>query len=222
MKRKLSELVIDPVIQVREVEPYTVSRYAQAMKAGARFPAITIDQNNRVICGNHRHAAYRTAFDPDYSVSVEMMNFDTDEDVIRYAARDNVTHGRPLDTWDMKRVALRLKNAGDSPDAIAELLSIPVKKVESWAGIIVVTRGVGKKVLREQHPVKHGLEHMQGREIDSKVYESHKRSDLGVPVKNMAAIITRHVSEGLIDTEDEKTMHNLANLHTALNDFLKE
>lgn len=223
-KIKLMDIVIDPTIQVREVKPFTVSKYAQAMKAGAQFPPLLLEEKtNRVVCGNNRYFAYKSAFDPDYEITVEFRRFKDDAEIIRVAAKDNSTHGAQMDTWDCKRIASRLIGYGDTPEQIAEVLSIPVKKIETWSGMNVIVIGnKAKGVKTEALPVKNSLSHMAGQKIKAADYEAHSRSDLGTPVKNLAAMITRHIKSGLINTEDHKTMENLTALHSALGELLKE
>lgn len=218
---KLMDIVIDPSIQVREVEPYTVSKYAQAMREGVRFPPLILeDTSNRIVCGNHRYTAYKKVFNPETAVEVELMNFKGEAEIIRMAARDNSNHGRPLDTWDMKRIAIRLKELGDTPEEIAGLLSVPVKKINEWADMTVWVVGKKKKS-KYLAPVKHGLEHLAGKKVNSEDYETHKKHDPGSPVKNMATVITRHIQSGWIDTGDEKTMGNLWELYINLKKFIE-
>ncbi len=223
-KVKLMDIVVDPTIQVREVENHTVSKYAQAMKAGAKFPPMLLEsKTNRLVCGNHRYYAYKSAFGPEQEVAVEYKLFDNEADLIRHAASDNARHGRPLDTWDQKRIAIRLAGHGDSAEAIADVLAVPAAKVEQWAGMTVIVIGKqGKRKLKNVEPVKHGMEHMAGQPVEAQAYAEHERHDPGIPVKNMAAVITRHLTNGWIAANDPKTIDNLEALYTALGEFLKE
>lgn len=222
---KLMDIVIDPNIQVREVEDHTVSKYAQAMRAGSIFPPLLLEKGtNRVVCGNNRYHAYRRVLPPEAEITVEFRKFNNEAEIIREAARDNARHGRPLDTWDQKRIAARLRGLGDSPEQIAETLSVPVSKIENWAGmtvLVVGNKGKSKHVAQPQ-PVKHGLEHLAGQKVDAARYEEHKRHDPGTPVKNMAAVILRHLRSGFINTDDKRTMENLTMLHEELGAFLKK
>ena len=121
---------------------------------------------------------------------------------------------------------MRLKEYGDTKEQTAELLSIPVHKIEKWAGLTVVVIGNGKpgrqRPVPVEAPVKHGLEHLAGETVKQSDYKNHERRDMGIAVKNMAAMITRHINAGWIDTEDPKTMENLTALHAALEKLLKK
>ena len=220
MKEKLMNLVIDPNIQVREVEDFTVSKYAQSMRAGNVFPPLIIEEGtNRIICGNHRYTAYKRVYQPDYSVDVTTMKFGSEAELIRFAARDNAIHGKPMGTWDMKRVAIRLKELGDNHELIAETLSVPIEKVKKWEGMTVVVIGNGNTKFTA--PVKNGLEHIAGIRVQEKDYDAHKSHDPGVPIKNMAAVISRHIQNGWVNVNDKKTLENLSELNTALNGFFE-
>lgn len=222
MKEKLMNIMLDPSIHVREIDPFTVSKYAQAMREGTVFPPLVLEsKTNRIVCGNHRYTAYKRVFDPDFEVPVEFVKFKSEAEIIRMAARDNASHGRPLDTWDMKRVALRLKDLGDTPEEIARTLSVPVRKISEWAGMTVVVIGKNGKS-RYVAPVKRGLEHMAGKEIKTDVYEAHKAHDPGNSVRSLAAVITRHINAGLIDVDDSKTMANLGDLYEALKKIIEK
>lgn len=218
---KLMDIVVDPTIQVREVEAYTVSAYAHAMRSGAKFPPLVIEAvTNRLVAGNHRYFAYKQTVKPETMIAVETRQFGSEAELIRFAAADNARHGRPLDTWDKKRIVARLRKLGDSAESIAELLGVSVGRVEEWAGHTVIVIGKrGKSTLKTPEPIKRGLDHMAGKEITREAYLAHERHDIGSPVKNLAAIITRHITDNLIDTEDAKTMENLEALHGALSDF---
>ena len=220
-KVRLMDIIIDPNIQVREVEPYTVGHYAQAMKIGAKFPPLILEKKtNRCVCGNHRYFAYKRAFEPETLVPVTFREFANEAEIIRLAATDNSHHGKPLDTWDMKRVVIRLRDLGDTVEDVAKILSVPVKKIEKWAGLTVVV--IGKNKTKYSAPVKHGLEHLAGRTVTVAEYNLHKAHDYGNSVKNMAAIITRHINNGWIDIEDTKTMDNLVVLHDAISGLIIE
>lgn len=234
-KVKLMNIVVDPNIQVREIDEHAVNKYAQAMKVGAQFPPLLLEaKTNRIVCGNHRYRAYQSIYEPDREVSATFQSFECEADIVRAAARDNARHGLPLTTWDQKRIWMRLKEYGDTKEQIAELLSIPVHKIEKWAGLTVVVIGNGaasrqkpvpiskaaKDVPPKEAPLKHGLEHMAGKTVKQSDYKNHEKRDMGISVKNMAAMITRHVTAGWIDVEDPKTMENLRALHAALEKLL--
>ncbi len=216
----LSEIVVDPTVQVRSVKSYTVSAYAQAMKAGAQFPPMVLVRgDNRLAAGNHRYYAYKQAKEPNDKVPCVYQEFENDAAIIRFAAGDNIKHGRPLDTWDKKNIAYRLEKAGDSKEAIANLLNVSMEKIEEWNGLMVMVCGKREgKAYEEPRPVKHHLEHLakSGGKLTSEQYESHARGDLGVDPGTLARQLTRIIVSGKVDTGNEKAMFQLRALHEAL------
>lgn len=217
-KIKLMDVVVDPTMQVREVTPYTVSKYAQAMRAGAKFPPLLLEKGtNRIVCGNHRYYAHKSTKKPEDLIDVSFQEFENEAALIRCAAKDNATHGEPLSTWDKKRISLRLSSLGDTPEDIAALLAVPVSKVQSWGGMTVVVVGNGHKP--GARPVKASFDTSSVKSVNVKEYEEHARKDSGVPIKNQAAMITRFLKNGWINTDDEKTMSNLRDLLDALESF---
>jgi hypothetical protein len=220
---RLDEIVIDPTIQVREVEAHTVSKYAASMRSGETFPALLVEKGtNRLVCGNHRYFAYKRVLEPSDKVSCEFREFADEADIIRVAARDNATHGRPLDTWDLKRITLKLQRLGDSSEAIAQLLGVPVSKVETWSGMKVVVIGKqGRRVMKHEEPLKHGLEHLAGKEIPEDQWTEHVQRDRGVPARQQAMTLTRWISNGWIDESDTRTLEALEELHDSLTTLLE-
>lgn len=224
MQIKLSEIVIDPLIQVRDVEPRTVTAYAQAMDAGAKFPPVVLDAaTNRMVCGNHRYYAYKSRLNPDDMVSCVFKKFDNEKEIIKYAAQDNSQHGRPLATWDKKRIIFKLKELGADVDEIASTLSIPVARVETLAGMVVYIVGKrDKKTFRQPFPVKHGMEHMIGKDVKLKDYQEHVEKDRGVPAVQLATSLNRWITNGWINSEDDKTVAALHELYISLDELFKK
>ncbi len=223
MKVKLQDIVVDPTIQVRNVESHTVSTYTAAMRAGAKFPPLLLEEKtNRLVCGNHRYYAYETVMEPDQKVDCEIRRFSGEAEIIRTAARDNSTHGRPLDTFDRKRITQKLQALGDSMEDIAGLLNVPVSKVENWSGMKVIVVGKkGKSIYRHEEPLKHGLEHLAGKEVTEEQYTTHKTNDRGVPISGQAMTIARWIDNGWIDEDNERIMQALESLYNSLADFFK-
>ena len=218
MNIKLSDIVIDPTIQVRSVESHTVSTYAAAMRAGDIFPALVVEKKtNRLVSGNHRFYAYKIVYGPDYEAKCEAKEYADEAEIIRDAAKDNARHGRPLDTFDKKRIFSRLTACGDSADGISRLLGVPVAKLRKWGEMTVTVVGKeGRKTVRRPEPVKHGLEHLAGWEITEEAYKAHERRDRGIPVVQQCAMLTRWLNNGWVNTENEKVKAAVADLKEAL------
>ena len=220
-KIKLQNLVIDPTIQVREVCSQTVSKYRQAYRAGAQFPPIVVDKKTlRVVCGNHRYFMLKGLIEPSDLVDCEVIDFKSEQDLLKYAARDNSVHGRPLSTFDKKRIILRLKKLKTTDAELSKILGIPEKRISQLAGMTVcVVGGKGKKKYKREEPLKRGLEHLKGREVTEDQYQEHKHKDRGIQASSMAKALTRWIDNGWI-SGDEITMAAMTDLYASLGVFL--
>ena len=220
MKIKLMDIVIDPSIMVREVNSFIVSNYAESMRAGADFPPVVIDKQNRLVCGHTRYAAYKKVFGPDYSLTATVSKNTADVDLIMEAAGDNARHGHPLDTYEKKKVVLRLKEHNIEPERISKILGVTVDRVAEWAGMTVVV--IGENQSRRVEPLKKGFEHMQGSTVKEVDYHKHETRDMGVTVVFHARKLTDILSrDGWVST-DSKTVESLTELQDALGVFLKK
>ena len=219
-KIKLADIIIDPNVQVREVESVTVSEYRQAMKLGAIFPPIIVDsKTNRLVCGHHRYAAYRGILDPKDKVPAIFEAFENDAAIIRRAAKDNALHGRPLDTWDKKRIVLRLQELGDSQESIAEVLGVTISRIEHWAGMTVCVRG--KDGQEHDEPVKRSWESMVGQTVTQAQYDAHAHGDMGIDAYRVAGQLLRWLKVCDVSQMDEQTKTRMIDLSKQLDKVIK-
>ena len=59
---ELRDIVLDPILQVRDTDNHTIARYSRCVKQGDKFPPIVIDDKKRLVCGWHRYAAFKQAY----------------------------------------------------------------------------------------------------------------------------------------------------------------
>ena len=217
-KVQLRNIVVDPNIQVREVESPTVSEYTEAMKAGCEFPPLILEKGtNRLVCGYHRFAAYKHVLEPTEKVNCILEEFADDAAIIRFAAHDNSQHGRPLDTWDKKRILSRLLEYGDSHEDIAKLLGVTISKVEQWGHRMILVRGNGDP---KPMPVKRSWSHLIGTTCSQEEYDEHARTSLGVSPARLAYDLIVLIKGEKIDTQNPTVMARLKELHEALTQLL--
>ena len=182
-KVKIMDLVIDPELQIREINSFTIAEYRESMRSGSIFPPIIIDNKNRIICGHHRVYAYKGIHEPDYKIDCHVTDLKTDADLIMLAASDNSKHGRPLTTFEKKTTLFRLKEKNISVDKISNVLGVTIGRIEQWAGLSVTVIGENKST---QRPVKNGSNHLVGQTVKEKDYEQMKKVDYGVSVGMLA------------------------------------
>lgn len=217
-KIKLNEIKIDPKIIVRGVDSVTVSHYTEALRAGSVFPPMVIDKKNRLVCGHHRLPAHRVAFGDDHQVTVYVTDKTKDIDLIIIAAGENTKHGRPMTPIEKREIQILLEKNGISESKISEILGVRIIKLEQWADMRVAVIGQDGKT--EDRPLKRGFEHMSGRSITEKAYESHRRADYGVKLRDLATHIRNILRRGEWAATDDNTIEVLSGLYDDLGKYL--
>ena len=222
MRVKVSDLIIDEkLLELRPINLYFVSRYRQAVRSGAIFPPPIIEAGTkRVVSGNHRVTTYLDEYGPDHEIEVVSEKFKDEAAVIRRFAEENSKHGNPLSGISQKSIVQALLKYGDTPETVAQVLNIPVKRVELMAGISVIVIGNGRK--KEMRPIKHGLEHMVGQSVKVGQYKEHIQADRGLPARTMASQLIRWIENGWINQDDQKTMEIMLNLRDALDGMMEK
>lgn len=220
MKEKLvtktiGSLSLHPdIIEIRPVNLVFVSRYRQAMREGDQFPLMVIDQQGRIVSGAHRYTAYRDEMGEEFKVQCIKRTYKTEADLLEDAVKDNAKHGNPLDGISRKRAMIKLVELGRSPDDVAKLLGVAVKRIETWGKETVLVVGNAGKT--QAKPIKRGLLHMAGTSVAEREYEAHIDADRGLKAVELARQLIRHLQNGWIDIKDEKTAETLIKLRGEL------
>ncbi|MDO8751571.1 MAG: hypothetical protein Q7K03_10595 [Dehalococcoidia bacterium] len=222
---RLADIVLDKATQMREPERYTVYEYRQKLKAGLIPPPLIIERGTkRLVCGWHRYEMYRAEREPGTKVDCIYETYASELDLWKRAVSDNVSHGRPLDTWDKKRIILKMQELGASKAEIAGVLGVLPERVETWAGMLVVVTGTRNgQGYSESQPVKHGMEHLVGTTISEEQYDRDVvKGGTGVNVRRHAFALRRLIRNDWIDDDDGKALVELRLLYDELGVWLKE
>lgn len=213
----IKNLTHDPeLVEMRPINDVFVSRYRQAMRSGDKFPPLLVDPGGVIVSGNTRATAYRAEYGEDYAVPCIVRKFKSRAEMMEEAVRENAKHGNPLDGFQRKRFSAKLIELGRSPEQVASLLGVPVKRIEEWGGETVIVRGMGRQ------PMKHGLKHLAGTTITKKQYESHVAEDRGVPAASQARQLARWIKDGWVDMSDEKTAAAMSDLVSVISAAFQE
>jgi hypothetical protein len=211
------KLQTDPeIIEIRPINAAIVSKYRQNMREGHTFPLIKVTPDWRIVCGNHRWSAIVAEFGEDHVIKVEVVNPRTEAECIELSVRDNIVHGEPLDGISMKRALSKLLALGRSPEEMARLFGRSVGKIKQLAGITVMVTPKGKGAAVPK-PVKHGLEHLSGKQVSEKDYAEHIGRDLSGTARAHAEQLARWLENGWVDLDDRKTVAALLKLKSLLN-----
>jgi hypothetical protein len=218
---KIKDLYIDPKLtNLRHVNPVFVSRYRQAYRNEANMPLIIvqiIDAMVRVISGNHRATALREEYGEDHEVKVEVKEYASEREVLEDFAKQNATHGNPIDDFTKKKLTKALLDEGCTPENIAVLFNVSVKRIEMLGDDIVqVTLGNGEI---EDRPAKKGFE--PEAPISEVQYSEHANKDRGLTVSQQAGQLVRWLQQDLILKSDTNILA-LKLLKTAIDKYLSD
>jgi len=239
VRAKLSSLIVDTEYQVRKkVNGQVVNKYAEAMRVGNNFPPMVIEEGtNKIVCGFTRFEAYTKAFDPNYEASVEFRSFKDESERILFATKENTHHGQPLETWDIKNIAVRLRSLGISDETIAFEVGMSTVKLVKLAGqtVTVPMRILSgkKKAFKEvrfdskkgnlklvEKPVKRGLAHLHGTQVTAEVHHNIEDHYSGQPVTYHVNQVIMRIDDGTVDKGNGKTMDRIKVLYEKLGKFL--
>lgn len=145
----------------------------------------------------------------DHMVDVIEMPFDNEGEKIAFAVKQNIAHGLPLDGISKRNALFKLSELGWTPERLAGLFGVSVKRIEKWGEEYVVIRG-------KPAPVKAGIEHLHGKRMSQDVYERHRKRDVGLPAYQLADQLMRWIKDGLVNMEDEKNIESLRALKAEL------
>jgi len=122
---KLNEVVFDETIYPRaKHDPAKVQEYLENLKTiEDRGNYISIDAQNRLLDGRHRHLAYIKLAD-GAERTIKAYQYDDSIDSRLVSIRLNSTHGQQLSTEDKRRDCISLYSAGYTLETILAELSI--------------------------------------------------------------------------------------------------
>jgi hypothetical protein len=139
---KISELNFDPELYPRlKTSWLTAYQYAEAMKAGAIFPPITVgvfEGKPYVIDGWHRVEA-KKLLNEEY-ISAYVRSFESKAEMFAEAVKLNAAHGRPLTTTEKVRVIDQLEKYGFQPIEISKIVGVPIDKISLFKARIIRLR----------------------------------------------------------------------------------
>lgn len=212
MKIEIGKLVFSEMLTgLRNIDAFTVSRYRIAMRSGAVFPRPIINaKTNEIVSGNHTVTAMLAEYGPEHVIEVDAKNYKTEIEIIEDFTRHNVGHGRPLDGWTQRKIAIALTEAGQSDDSVAKLLNVPVAHLHKWGERTVVVLGKDKQ--REVKPIKGGVFVPKG-VMTARQYEKHADADIGMTVTALAEQLIMRIQEGWINESDNTEREALMTLH---------
>ena len=132
--RKVSEIIYREDLYPRiEKNPITVQQYAEALDV---LPPIEINQRNELIDGWHRWTAHKK--NNKENIDVEIIQTESDINLLELAIEKNSTHGLQLSQEDKRNMARRIYHVTpnnerkDKKTYLAKILSVPERTIRDW------------------------------------------------------------------------------------------
>jgi hypothetical protein len=220
-KVKVGELIVDPKLtELRPINLVFVSRYRQAYRTGAVLPPLIVEEGtNRVVSGNHRLHALLAEYGPDHETTVVSKRFSGELEVLKEFAKENATHGNPMDGITRKRIVAALLDMGAPVEEVSGLFNVPVRSLKKWGEHFVGV--VGENGTQRLVPVKRGLNPAPGTTLTEKLYEEHKQKDRGVTAVELADQLLRWLRNGWVEPTGD-IVASLGELRREIDKFLKK
>lgn len=219
----VAELIEDLTIYPRHsVDSAHVQAMVFALQSGAMLPPVVADRKSkRITDGWHRARAYTRLHGPTATVSVELVDYASEREMILDAVARNAAHGRRLDAIDRTRSVVLLRAAGCTDAQISIALHVPEERVEKLA--VKLASGsqtaAGTVPGTGTIPLKRCVLHLAGSRLTKGQAEVHHMLP-GTSFLLVARQLRRGLEEDMVDLTDEKLVGELTALRGVLSEKL--
>jgi hypothetical protein len=207
-----SRITVDETLYPRNAENnYAIKSYAEAMRAGAQFPPLKVDQDYRLIDGWHRLNAYDV--NGVEQIPVERERVRDDADFFKRAMTANAHHGQRYTGIDYANMVLKGRKLGITDDEIAKLVYVTpgflADVTRDWFALN------GKS---EQVALKRTIRHMHGRKLTADQLAANKKISGMAPnfYSNQLILL---MDNDLVDLDNPKVLEGLQTLQESLANF---
>jgi len=209
---KLQDININKGFRVRDIDPHVVKVFKDRRKTGVDLTSkepFVLDQDYNLISGHHRYIALMT-IDPGCKVRVHVKKYRSIKERLIDAGALNNENGFPLQEYEEKRLAFRLRDMSASEDEIVTATGRPMTVVDRWFGqAVIVLYPDGRK---EQKARKGGLSKTI-KELTEEQYAAVDKKGSGwFPIFHADQVLF-HIRNNTVDLSDEATVRKLVELH---------
>jgi hypothetical protein len=212
---KAKQILIDEKIYPRNsVNDLLVYKYTQAMKAGAKFPPITVAlYRNKYYLLDGRHRLNAKMKCGEKYVQAEIISNLTKEQMYVEAVRRNMCHGQMLNSNEVTRAITRMREMKISRDEISKIINMPVANIEPFVAKRITNTATGKIVF-----LKKGVTNMHGSMISDETATDINGLS-GLSQKELFADAVTIVKNGLLQTTNSQVMKPVKELYSLLDNF---
>ena len=160
MKVAIETLVLDYALYPRSgVDDIHVADMAEAIKAGAVLPPITVDATTkRVVDGFHRIAASKKQ--GHTHIKVNFKQYENEADLYLDAVRLNAVHGKKFSHFDQAGIIAKASELQIDPEIAANAMHISKERFSE-----LILKKTGQDGQGRLVPIKHSTDWLAGREI---------------------------------------------------------
>lgn len=192
----------------------TAYDYANSLKAGAKFPPITLALFNRqliLVDGKHRLEAYKQC--KQKTIKAEVFTGWDKKKIFVEAVQRNIAHGRILSPFEKRKIILKLREMKLSQKDISVLVQIPQEKIEEFVGQRLINSLTGDDETFEV--VKSEIKHTAGRSYEPEEFNTVLKSQKSMRQVSQLSLLNEVIvlfEKKLIDLTDKEIVKRVLKL----------
>jgi hypothetical protein len=210
------DLIFDSEYYPRtDIDQYNISQLRQKIQAGITLDPIIVEKSTmKVVDGEHRRQA--KIKEGISTIAVQFYRYKNKTEALAHSAILNLSHGKPLDNYDLSNVIQKLITHGLKRQAIVQMLGLTETTYERLSVRWARTWEAVKAESEERITLKATSVHLAGKTISQKQVDAIKRC----AGKSQIWLIqqVKNLLEGdLVDRKNKKVMAALKDLKKLIN-----
>lgn len=225
MKEKilsLNQIKLDETIYPRALYYWqTAYEYSEAIKAGAKFPPITVAKIKNLhekyflIDGRHRLEAIK--MNKGKYISAEILKEMTKDQAYVEAIKRNIIHGKRFNVSEKARIIAKLEDLNYKPAEISKLVQIPAEKLSTFVASRMTYDMAGEKVI-----LKSPLRHLAGKNTNKNIEYIQAPISSGQSQIKILNDLINLLENNLIDKKNKQVKIRLKRISVLINKTLKK
>jgi len=218
----LKDIIFDESIYPRQSSWWATSyKYAEEMKAGAKFPPITVgmlDGKHVLVDGKHRQDALTMNKETHFQANV-LYGYTKDELYIE-AVKLNRAHGVGLTPYDKVKIIRKLSDLKYELKDIAEIVQVPLENITQFVANRITLTPISNdsSSFSQGHILKSPLKHLAG---TSMIVSEEEQNTLSVSSElNLVTQMKQIFSNPKLIRIDERFVKEVFELYQLLSKFL--
>lgn len=130
----------------------TAYDYSESMKAGSKFPPITLAMLNKklyLVDGKHRIEACKNI--KKNEIEAYVYKGWSRKKIFKEAVKANISHGRSLSPYEKRKVAVKLMEMNCSQSEVSGLIHVPQEKLQNFVGKNLINSVTGERIKPEEN-----------------------------------------------------------------------